>query len=395
MKTFRSVSYPSQQQSWVSPGTTKLVFKGWIPEMDPTTGTRTIIDGFEIHCQLVVTVTTAALLAADAWRAISTLTIRQLDGTNRYNEVPGDALRLCNYAFNGAKRTPEQYNVATGATQTVTFSFFAPLSKACMADEYSTALPVEEFQELDLGMAQNSLWNLGTSVVSIASGTYWVVAKCHAEPKRRDNGLTSYAVDVVTVNDFASASQTQIQLSVSGKPQDMILYIPGGGGGSALTTADITQANIIEVYPQSQFIYPDLVKRYAHDRELAGSSFGTTNQSPIQIDPFLPDPADGSGANAATNPRAVALLLATGNRPWDGPTVNNLTINFIELAAPPSNPRLITRCMVPRNAGTDARQGKKNNRGKTRKMAAVDQSASGPPIAAGSADAAFAPAVLV
>lgn len=367
MRKFRTVTFPSQQQAWVSPGSTKLEFKGWIPNADGN-GNRYIIDGFEIHAQMNVTTTVGATDARDLWRLIGSLTIQQVDGTNRFNEIPGDALRVLSYQLLGSKDTREQFNVAVGASQAITCSFYVPLTRPLTEDEYEFCIPVETFQLIRVGMAQT--FTLATNVCTINSGNYWVAARCHVEPKDK---LKSYAQDLVTTNDFPQAGSTQVQINVGpGKVHDVVMYVPGAGGGLALTTGQITNVNIVELYPQSQNVFPDLANRYALDHDEEPGLFGTTNQSPTHTNPFIADPADGSGANAATAPRALALVSATGNRPDEGPTVPQLTVNLIESAAPGGVPRLITRTVVPRSSKLDRAQGTAAGRGK--KSAHVDRS---------------------
>jgi len=383
LKKYRTYPFTSQQQAWVAPGNTKLEFKDWVPKMIPGTNQRAIIAGFEVHVQLNVTVATAAVDPRDVWRAIATLTVQQTDGVNRFNEIPGDALRVFSYLCYGADRTREQQQIPIGAGQNVTFSFYVPLLRPYMQQPYATAMPVDMFQLIRIGMTNNAYMSLGTSAVTINSGSYYVVADCFAEPKAA--GVHSYAVDVVTVNDFPNAATTQMQINVQGRPVDQALYVPAAGGGSPITTAQITQANILDLYQQSQFLWPDLITRYARDREWAPGLQGTTNQSPLHIDPFVPDPADGTAPNAGSNPRAVALIMATGNRADEGPIVNNLTENFTELAAPATQPRLITRCLIPRSTKQDVDQAKKYGRKGARK----------PDATVADSDAGFFPAALV
>jgi len=358
----RIVSFPSPPQPWVNPGGGPLEFKQWVPSTDGQ-GNRYIIQGFEIYAQVVATTAGATSLAADLYRFFKAISLQEVDGTMRYNEVSGDALRMLCYQLLGAKRTREQFNVAVGAGQSFTVKAYVPLERPQTEDPYEFCLPVEAFQLLRIRQPVNSDFNLGAATVAITSINFQVTARCFVEPK---DDLTAYARDIVQVNDFANAATTNQQINVgpNAKVHDCIMYLPGPGGGSAINTAQITQANIVGIYSQSQNLFPDLVDRYALDHDEEPGLFATTNQSPIHTNPFVPDPADGAGVNAATNPRAVALLSSTGNRPDEGPTVNQLTFQLTETAAPGVSPRIITRSVVPQSQGMVRAQQYANGRGK-------------------------------
>ncbi len=91
----------------------------------------------------------------------------------------------------------------------------------------------------------------------------------------------------------------------------------------------------------------------------ASASLIGSDQSPVKTDPFVPDPADNAGSVVASNPRAVALLLSTGNHPDEGPVRENLTIKTTQSSDIGVPFRLIMREVVPRTAKITAAQAQK------------------------------------
>lgn len=390
LKRFRSIYFTSPNQPWTLGGKTKLDFTGWIEVAQD--GKRVIIDGFEIHCMFNISNEDAGgapLLAADTWRFVRNVTVEQKDGVKRYDEIDGASLRVHNYAVLGAPRVRESYDVpvTNGGEEgnipvDVAFSFYVPLMKPYADEPYDYCMPADVFRQLRVAMAQDddlSVGDEGSDSITINSGVYWVVAVCHLEAEAK-----LYATDEVTVMDFKTQKQTDI--NVTGRPHDLLMYLPGSGGGAPIS--NVTDAQVLEIYDQSRLVYPDLVVDYARERDLTPGLFGTTDQSPVHIDPFVPDPADGSGTNAATNPRALALLLTTGNHPDEGPVRENLTVKTNQTSDAGTPYRLVMRAVTPRSQKLDAAVARKY--GATAQM--PDRDASEKKIAP--KDASYFPAKL-
>jgi hypothetical protein len=143
-------------------------------------------------------------------------------------------------------------------------------------------------------------------------------------------------------------------MNMTGRPHNLLMYVPGLGGGAELDGLD--EALVVDVYQQSQLIAPDLVTRYAREREVVQGAAGTQGGL-WRMDPFVPDAAAASGGHTDV-PRAIALLLATGNHPDEGPVRDNLTIK-IRSSASPGLLRLIAHVGQQRSDKLDAAQVKK------------------------------------
>ena len=349
LKSLAPRYYASQAQPWV-PGTGPLLtFNNFVPILGSDGRSRNIIDMFRITAVLNVTVATAVSLAPDQYRLVQSVTVEQLNGVKRWNNVSGDAVRIFNYLLLGEERVRETQQIPIG-TNTVTVNIDVPLIRPYTRNPYAYSMAAQAFKQLQIAPALASQLSLGTCVFTINSGQYYVTAFCHDEPQSQ---MMAYAVDTLQVNDFASTSQTQINLSLTGRPQDMAMYMPGAGGGGTWVS-NVTTAQLVGVYPQALPLYPDLALRYPHERGIEPGAYGTTNQQHYRIDPFMGDPADGTVPNAVANPRALPLLMLNGGGPNEGPVVQNMLLNLTETSAPASNLRVLSRMAIPRDAQLDS-----------------------------------------
>lgn len=350
-KKFRSVYYTSPNQAWTTGGKTKLDFTGFVEVASG--GLRVIIDGFELHFQGSLTVADGGgnpLLGPDAWRLFRNITVEQKDGVKRYDEIDGGSMRILNYAVLGPENVRELPNLAV-STATYTASIFVPLMKPKTSHPYDFSMPADVMRQVRIAMAQNADLSLGTpgaSTVTINNGVYWVVAVCHLEPRPK-----LYAVDQVTVMDFQTQLQTTI--NASGRPHDLLMYVPGPQGGVQL--GDVSTALVVDIYDQSRLVYPDLMADYSREQGNEPGLFATTNGSPVKTDPFIALATD-TVTFPGDSPRAIALLLSTGNHPDEGPVRENVTVKTTQTANP-GVLRLIMREVVPRTQKLDAAQAKK------------------------------------
>ena len=356
MKKFRAFPFTAPEQAWVAPGATKLNFTGFV-EVSAENEKRTIVDGFEIFCRLNLSVLTNGeaglpLAGEDLYRAFGSITVEQKDGVKRYDEVTGDALRVANYEMIGWEKTKEHEDVAitdgglADVPVTVLVSAYVPMRKEFIDSPYDTSMPADVFNFLKIKMCQSSDFPGGNVVVH--SAQYWVSADCHAEPTAK-----TYSVDTVTIADFetTSAIASQTKINITGRPHDLIMYVPGnsgGHGGEYLT--GLTEVLVVDVYQQSQLITPDLATRYARERDVVQGLAGSQGL-PWRSDPFVPE-------LVSLAPRAVALLMSTGNHPDEGPIRDNLTIK-VRSTSSPGTLRLIARVLQERSDKLDAAQAKK------------------------------------
>lgn len=347
-KKYRSVYYTSPNQAWTVGGKTKLDFTGFVEVASG--GLRVIIDGFELHFQGSITVTDgggAPLAGPDAWRFFRNITVEQKDGVKRYDEIDGGSMRVLNYAQLGPQDVRELPNQAVAGPVTYTASIFVPLMKPKTSHPYDFSMPADVMRQVRIAMAQNADLSVGTTV-TINSGVYWVVAVCHLEPRPK-----LYAVDQVTVMDFQTQLQTTI--NASGRPRDLLMYVPGVNGG--LPLGDVQTALVVDIYDQSRLVYPDLMADYSREQSNEPGLFGTTNGSPVHVDPFVALATD-TVTFPGDSPRAIALLLSTGNHPDEGPVRENVTVKTTQ-SANPGVLRLIMTEVIPRTQKLDAAQAKK------------------------------------
>lgn len=394
-KKYRSFPFTAPEQAWVTGGKTKLTFTGFV-ETSAEKGKRTIIDGFEIFVRANVSVPQVAedggnIFGQDLYRLIGSVTVEQKDGVKRYDEITGDALRISNYALLGWERTREHPNIPftdgglADVPVTVLFSCYVPLRKEFSSAPGDYSMPADVFNFVRIKMVENS--DLVFSDYSNAPGfvvnnaQYWVSADCHAESEAK-----TYAIDTITMADFetTSAVAAQTKMNMSGRPHDLLAYVPGSHGGLPLT--GLTEALVVDVYQQSQLVAPDLVTRYARERDVVQGLAGTQG-APWRTDPFVPE------VSTPDVPRALALLLSTGNHPDEGPIRDNLTIK-IRSSSSPGTLRLIARVLQPRSQKLDAAQAKKFAATGTTPDASGTTQATGTAKTVAPADAGYFPAKL-
>ncbi len=303
----QTYTYKSKSIDWGNSGNGDATFDGsFIPDTGPNGGIL-VIDRFVLHATLSLTVATATTKGQDLYRAFRNVTVTQIDGEKRYDQLSGDSLRIVNFAQEGAGNVHEHADFAAGGPTSINFTALVPLAKtyAHEADDYS--LPAHLFRELRIGMAQGTDMSLGTSVVTVNSGSYWVIAECHEEM-----GVVWHAVDTISEQDFDTTLSGTF--NVNGRPQDLYLFIRGQTGGATL-------ANLTDVFIPTNGIYnstllkdPDLKQRYGRLRG-AAANLATTAGDPLRSDPF-------TGATL----RAVAALLVDGDKAFEGPECRQMLV---------------------------------------------------------------------
>lgn len=307
--------FKSKDIAWVSPGQGVLTFDNWIEPRGPNGG-RMVIHAIELHATLSLTVATATLQGEDCARAFRTITVEQIDRVRRYNEITGDAARLISFAHYGPDGTHEHADFAAGGPTTVKFSLALPIAKPFAYDPYETGLAAELLAKVAIGQAQSADMSLGSSAVTVNSGTYWVIAECHEEM-----AVVQHAVDEWVQQDFDTT--TTGKLRTDGRLHDLYLFVRGANGGATL--ANLTEAWVEHVMPQSLLKDPDLKQFYQRYRGGCTNLFSTKG-NPLRTDPF-------TAADAGTL-RAVALLLTTGNKIWEPAEREQVLVKTVQASSP-------------------------------------------------------------
>ncbi len=332
------LKFKSEIKPW---GSATGSFNQWTPNFIEKTGPgggRVVIDAFSLHFEGTVTVATAALLGEDYYRFFRAFTIAMKDGSNRYTEMTGDAMRVFLYAQAGSGRTKEHQDSGVSAGQTLRATCYVPLAKPYAKEPGDFSMAAELLNFIKIYNASNAEMSLGTSVVTITAGNYWVVAECHEE-----FDIVHHVVDEVKVQDFDSTLESK--LSVDGRLHDLYLYIRGAAGG--LTLANLNEAWLSVpafVAPQLRVV-PDLQENYARQRELA-TNLGSTKGAATTTDPFV---------TADTGvPKAAAVLLNTGNKSFDQPERDMVNVKTTQLAALNGTLTMIARIIHKRKPETQA-----------------------------------------
>lgn len=298
--------YKSKSIAWSNSGRGDATFDAsFIPDQGPNGGVI-VIDRIVVHADLNLTVATATTQGEDLYRAFRYVTVSQVDGEKRYDQVSGDSLRLVNYAMLGADATIEHTDFAAG-TGDQKCTAVIPLSKPFAFEPDDYALPAYLLREVKIGMAQGSDMSLGSSVVTVNSGDYWIIAECHEE-----FGVVQHAVDTISELDFDTASSGT--MPVNGRPHDLFLFVRGADGGASL--ANLTDVFIPtgNIYDQPYLLDPDLKQHYARLRGQATNGTSATGAA-RSTDPFV-----------GSTTRACAALLAHGTKAWEMPEVKSLLV---------------------------------------------------------------------
>lgn len=344
----RLVEFRSEDKAWVTGGKGTIPFEGFVETKIGELGHRAIIKGFQLVCIANVTVTTAALKGEDLYRFFRAVTVEQKDNVRRYDDVPGDALRILSYEFMGPQRTKEHPDVAIGPNQDIVVSAYLPMSKAHLFEPDDTAMAADVFKQLTIKMAQPGDLSLGTSVVVINSATYYVIAECYEE-----EDVVQHAVDVISIEDMES--RTESKIVVGGKLTDLLAMAPGAGGGQ--TMGGIATVRVLELQRDELAVNPDVCDAYARRRGITQSSRATKGTS-LYEDPFT---CNAGGTDSVV--QAIPILASHGNKIAEDPVLGIAHVKFRyndgTLFAFTGNPRLIKRVLMPTNPKLTASIGKK------------------------------------
>ncbi len=332
--------FKSEEKQWVPGGKGQLDFEGFVETKHGEFNHRTIIKGFQISASFNLTVIGAGktLLGEDLARLFRAVSIEQKDGVKRYDDVPGDALRVLNYAMLDPYTIREPADCAgaasPGTDYDVVVTLYVPLAKPYAYDGLDFSMAADVFKLLRIKMAQEADLEVSAgTTVTLNSGTYWAVAECYEEAE-----VVQHGVDEVYVRDFDADDETKV--NVTGRLHDLVLYSPGEEGGENL--GDILDVRVKELQQEALLVDPDLTHRYERWRRSAADQGTSTRTNPF---------ANTHGT--AGVPKAVAILMTNGNKIADGPELDN-----IHVKTTPQTPgtgsdghtgtlRLIARQIVP------------------------------------------------
>lgn len=323
--------YKSKEIAWVN-GSDYNVFDplSFMPKEGPNGGVP-VIDFIIVHLQLNVTTTIATLVGADVPRFVREVTIEQYDDEKRVAACRGDSLYDMSFVELGEERTHVHADVATGAGQTVNITLCIPMAKLFMYEPDDCSIPAYALRSINVRMADAAYASLGATVV-INSGKTWVTVMSHEEI-----GVVQHAVDCLYEHDFDTTEVGEIV--VGGRPQSLIMMIPGAGGGQTL--ANLSTVMVEGIHKAALYKSPDLQTNFARSRSCANGLFSTTG-NPVRTNPF-------TAADAGTL-RALAVLLTTGNKCWDAPELNRVSTRITFSAALPATPRIVLRAMKRKTA---------------------------------------------
>jgi hypothetical protein len=333
-KLARIERYKSPAQNWVAGSL--LEFRDVAETRGPRKG-RMVIDRVLLHASLSLTVATATTQGEDIVRAFRTVTILEKDGALRCTEMPGDALRIVSFAVNGADRTHEHADFAAGGPTVVNMTLSVPLTKRYVYEGGDYALAVELLDAIKVRCADAAIMSLGTSVVTVNSGSYYVIIEAHEEM-----GIVQHVPDEWIVKPFDGAGAAGVlekELTFTkGRLHDLYVYVPGANGGQTL--ANLSEIFVEHLMPRSLAKDPDQTTFFQRQRDIAQSGLSAKGAA-TTTSPF-------SGATV----RACALILATGTKSYEGPERTKLNVRLTLTGALPAAPVMIARIIHPRSETT-------------------------------------------
>lgn len=300
MPRLRTRVYKSAKQAYAAGSA--LEFHGFIPRFGPMGG-RNVIDGFELVCEMTdINVATAAVEGEDAYRVWKRIKVEQQGGIERWN-LRGDETRVALYHLEGAERVREHADLAVANDQSLVFSTYIPMSKRFAKRPIDFALPADLLHKVTIECADPSELSLGSAVVTIDSGRYYVMAHCHEEFE-----VELKVEDVVKSTPFPSTDGVTIK--AGGRMQDLVLFARGANGGASLS--NLTDVRVEELIPLALTRDPELQRPFLRDRFNTANS--TTDGGTIRNDP------------TAANLAAPVLYCDADCSPFDGPIMDDVVV---------------------------------------------------------------------
>jgi hypothetical protein len=251
-------------------------------------GGRVVIDQFILVVTGTITVATALWNGADVPRLFALINVEQRDGRLRWS-LSGYKSRIMSIHLNGIEAHQEHGNVAVGAGQAIDLRLVIPMAKPFTRRAKDWSLPADALKKINVVMAPLGSAQTGTTVLSAASLSCYVLAEWHEE----DN-VEFKSEDLIKSVDFNS--NTQAKIALTGVVHDLLVVKEGTTAGGDVITA-ITDARI-EDLGTPVLTRQDLAHSYRRKRNYGASGpttpaterFLEPNQSGMMLPVIAADP---------------------------------------------------------------------------------------------------------
>jgi hypothetical protein len=335
-----AISFPS------TAGGGPLKQDNWLPPTGPN-GYPLYVREFVGHVDIQVDTAAATVIEGpDWWRVIDRISILQLDGVKRINELRGDQLRVGLEIKCGVECLKEHADMAasqTNATRKLTFN--VPMVSALLFDGDDYELAADNFHRIEWTSAVLTADGFAISggTITLDAATWHWNAHC----VERDRLLWNSVDEIIALPFPASGAELETQLN--GRLFDLTLHQRAADGGGSM--ANLTSVHLPGLWSEALKYDPDLREAYAKDRRIAAGVDAT-------------DPGVHRVNSLVTEGRAAPVLWATDRlKSWSGWIVGNLTIKTVQASAI-SNLVAIVRRGLPRNAAVSRSLAIKYNGGK-------------------------------
>lgn len=280
-----------------------LEFSEFVPQKGPS-GRRVVVDRFIICVAGVITVATADWNGKDVPRILGNVAVEDTAGKQRWN-LSGLKSRMASIFFNGIEEHSDHATIAQAAGAAVDLRLIIPMTKQKVTRGKDFALPADLFRKVSLNINSYAGAASGTTVLSAATLTCYVLAEWHEE-----HNVEFKAEDVVKSTDFNSS--TQCKLTLGGAVHDLFVVKEGTtAGGDAITT--LTDARIEDLGTPT-LTRLDLVSMYRRKRGL-GASGPTTPATERFLEPVL----EGKALPVVTADMETSL--------WDGRVLDTMKLD--------------------------------------------------------------------
>lgn len=334
------LSFPS------TAGGGRVVIDNWLPPTGPD-GFPYYIRAFNVHAEVQVdTDGSASVDAPDWWRFIDTVSIVQMDGVHRVNQLRGDQLRVALEEKCGVLGLKEHPDIAVSQTNAVRrLTFRVEFGSDLLYDGDDYELPVDLFARIELTSA------LGTADgLAVAGGVITfdsIVWRVEAEVVQHDYLLWP-SVDELVAVPFAGTSP-ELAVDINARPMGLSLHSRGAGGGASL--ANLTTVHIPGIFTEPLKRDPDLLEHFVASRRIA-TGVAATDQGAYRV------------SSVFTTGRACPVLWAHPHeKVWTGSVVERLTIKTVQASAI-SGLHAIFRKGLPKNVGVADALARKYNQGR-------------------------------
>jgi hypothetical protein len=303
----------------------------WLPPTGPN-GYPLYIRELVAHAAFQLDTAAATVVEGpDWWRAMDRISIVQLDGVKRVNELRGDQLRVALEIKCGVECLKEHADLAasqTDATRKLTFNVSMVSALVFDGDDYELA--ADNFARIEWTSAVLTAdgFSVSGGTITLDDATWHWNAHCI----ERDRLLWN-AVDELIALPFP-ASGAELETQLNGRLLDLTLHQRAADGGGSM--ANMTSVHLPGIFNEALTYDPDLREAYAKDRRISAGVDAT-------------DPGVHRVNSMVTEGRAVPVLWSTDRlKAWSGWVIGNLTIKTVQAVAITNLVALVRRGL-PRN----------------------------------------------